>query len=357
MLDPARPAEPGRTLPDIPCIDLGGGGAPELVDRCRARVDALMDLSRAHYGARVLRVGDAVTRWWLERNVTPYHAEIHAVARRIPGPGALILNCIYEWSCTAGIGPAPAGGGNRLLRTLDWPVEGLGRAVVVARRDTPAGEVYEVTWPGYVGTLTAMAPGRFSAAINQPPLSRYTGACWIDWALNRVPVVLTKAIAPPHLLRRACETCATFEDARDLLMRTPVAIPVFYSLAGSRADQGCIIERTPGDARVHETPAVITNHWLAFERAGHDRGTDSRGRLFQMATLRDRAADGFDDWLAPPILNWQTRLAVVADAARRLLLVQGFEADGPATRVFNLAEHRCGGRAGTTPAPEAAAPA
>jgi hypothetical protein len=38
----------------------------------------------------------------------------------------------------------------------------------------PAGEYYSVTWPGYVGTLTALAPDRFAAAINQAPLRRRT---------------------------------------------------------------------------------------------------------------------------------------------------------------------------------------
>ena len=35
-----------------------------------------------------------------------------------------------------------------------------------------------------------------------------------------------------------------------------------------------------------------------------------------------------------PILNETTRLAVVANAKLGMLIVQGWEADGPATRIF-----------------------
>ena len=37
-----------------------------------------------------------------------------------------------------------------------------------------AGEFFNVTWPGYVGVLTALAPDRFGASINQAPLRRRT---------------------------------------------------------------------------------------------------------------------------------------------------------------------------------------
>jgi hypothetical protein len=46
----------------------------------------------------------------------------------------------------------------------------------VAHRYGPAGEFFDVTWPGAVGTLTAVAPGRFAAAINQAPLFRRSQA-------------------------------------------------------------------------------------------------------------------------------------------------------------------------------------
>ena len=62
------------------------------------------------------------------------------------------------------------------VRTLDWPFKGLGRHIAVARmRGAGGGDFFSVTWPGYVGALTAMAPGRFAACINQAPMWRRSG--------------------------------------------------------------------------------------------------------------------------------------------------------------------------------------
>ena len=58
-----------------------------------------------------------------------------------------------------------------------------------------------------------------------------------------------------------------------------------------------------------------------------------------MEEVRDLAPGDFS-WVRPPILNQTTRLAVIANAARGMLSVQGFEASGgkvgPATAVFQL---------------------
>ena len=72
-----------------------------------------------------------------------------------------------------------------MLRTLDWPLRGLGRNVVVATIEGAAGIYKNVTWPGFVGVATAMAPGRFSGAINQPPMRKWSPSCWLDWGINR----------------------------------------------------------------------------------------------------------------------------------------------------------------------------
>ena len=62
-----------------------------------------------------------------------------------------------------------------LLRTLDWPFNGLGRHIAVAHMRGAGGDFFSVTWPGYVGALTAMAPGRFAACVNQAPMWRRSG--------------------------------------------------------------------------------------------------------------------------------------------------------------------------------------
>ena len=173
----------GPDLVTIPLVDTGRAGPLALVEAEPDRFRAIFHSGESHYGPAFLRLGDRLTRTWLDHADTPYAAEMAAVSRKSGRPGADMLNLSYEWSCTSAVGCPPSGQGNRLLRTLDWPLDGLGRNVVVARHAGDAGPWYNVTWPGFVGTATAMAPGRFAAAINQPPMKRHTASCWVDWAV------------------------------------------------------------------------------------------------------------------------------------------------------------------------------
>ena len=87
------------------------------------------------------------------------------IAHGLKRPGIWLLHGAYLFGCTA-LADETADG-PRLRRTLDWPFPGLGRLVEVVRRRGEAGEYLNVTWPGFVGVLTAVAPGRF-AAVDQP---------------------------------------------------------------------------------------------------------------------------------------------------------------------------------------------
>ena len=113
---------------------------------------------------------DGIARRWLTRSQSPYVEEVRAIAAVLGFPGIWFLNGSYQWSCTALA--RDEDGAPWLARTLDWPFPGLGRFVELVRMRGPAGEFINVTWPGYVGVLTALAPGRFGAAINQGPMRR-----------------------------------------------------------------------------------------------------------------------------------------------------------------------------------------
>ncbi len=345
--------EAAGRLAEIPLLDAVDGGPLSLLDRESARLAPLLLAARRRYGAVALRLGDRATRHWLARSRNPYSRELAAVAARVGTPGALLLNLSYEWACTSGTAadPAadPAAGGSRMLRTLDWPMNGIGRSVIVARQDGGAGIYYTVTWPGYIGVLTAMAPGRFAIAINQPPMRRHSGALWLDWVVNRTSVWRGLSLPPSHLARAVCDTAATYAEARRQLIETPLCIPAFYTLAGAESGEGCVIERTEARAAFHEQPAAIANHWLGLRIPGRDRGADSRGRREQMTALLDRPDVGDFTWVRPPILNATTRLAVIANSATGALLVHGYEHSAPATRIFNLADHALGETAQTRP--------
>ena len=350
------PAGQGAGLVDIPLLDIGRDGPVALAEHAADRLAILVASARRHYGGVTLHLGDRATHQWLLRNGNPYRHEIAAIAARFPVPGAIVLNLSYEWSCTAGVGPDPDRQGMRMLRTLDWPLKGLGASLVVARYETDAGEYYSATWPGFVGVLTATAPGRFCAAINQPPARRISGRCWFDWAIHRRGVWRQSALPPSHLLRKVFDECRSYAEAKARLIETPLCIPAFFTLAGADSE-GCVIERQELRAAVHEAPMSISNHWLSLPISGyHDRGTDSVGRRALMDACRDSVPDGFS-WVVPPILNPKTHASVVANAHSAKLLLQGWEAARPVTAVFDLQERLHGESSRTRAAPKSAASA
>ena len=330
--------KPMHPLPAIPLIDVGEGGPLALLGAEEARARALLAAGRRRHTAPVLALGDRVSRAWLKRADNPYLEQLAAIARVLGEPGAVMLNLSFEWSCTTALAAVPGEHSNRMLRVLDWPMHGLGLYVVVARERTKAGPFYNVTWPGAVGVLSAMAPGRFAAAINQAPMRRHRLTLAGDWMKNRIDVWRTRALPPAHLLRQVFETAPDFATARALLTHTPLALPCLFALSGIGPHEGVVIERLETRAVVHEAQAGRTqlacaNDWLSPGLGGRPRGRDNAKRQAALLSLADRPVQGFG-WLRPPVLNPRTRLAVVANAAKGRLGVLGFERHGPATQEF-----------------------
>ncbi|MDP6388806.1 MAG: hypothetical protein QF654_02795 [Alphaproteobacteria bacterium] len=335
---------PGEFV-EIPLIDLGDGGPVALFEAFPDRAEALIEAGRQLIPQPAFGILESLSRRWARRTRNPYFDEIEAIAARLP-IGGWFLNLCFEWGCTTGVMADPAAGGTRILRTLDWPFHGLGRKVVVARQDAPAGEFYNVTWPAFVGVATAMAPGRFAVALNQAPLVRR--GWWplaLDWTINRLKVYWRRALPPAHLLRQVVETCTDYERAKDMLVETPIALPAMFTLSGAEYGQGCVIERLERRAYVHEAPAAIANHWLTAGLEGDPRGIDSHRRLRLMSGFCAGHVQDFD-WLVAPITNQDTRLATVMNAARGTLRLQGWEASGPVTEIFDLAAAEAARRGG-----------
>ncbi|MEX0692980.1 MAG: hypothetical protein WD075_00920 [Rhodospirillales bacterium] len=320
-------------LIEIPYVDATEGGALAVARAEAGRFQAIVRAGRERYGSLAIGIGDVVSRTWLRRQNSRLADEIDAVSDEAGRGGAWLLNLSYEWCCTTGAGPDPSGRGNRMLRTLDWPMQGLGETIVVARFKGKAGPYFNVTWPGFAGVVTAMAPGRFSAAINQPPFRKWSRSCWLDWGINRGRLLASKAPPPTHLLREIFDTCATYDEARERLLQAPLAIPAFITLSGTSPDQACLIEREENAASVHASPTACANHWMQRNVPGHNRGHDSLGRRALMTETRDQADDGFA-WVTPPILNETTRVAVVANALEGKLMVRGYERQGVVTQDF-----------------------
>ena len=326
------------SLPEVPQHDFEGevSAALALIRHEPARLDTLLTIARRYYTPPIVAVADRLSRRWLERNITPYRDEIAAIARLIGRPGGYFFNVSFEWSCTCAVAGDPDGAGMRLLRVLDWPLPGLGRDLVAIRQRGPAGPFVSLTWPGFAGTVTALAPGRFAAALNQAPIPRHYLGVVGDFALERAAVWRRREMPPMHLLRHVMERCAGYRDAKLALTHGPMAIGALFTLAGTRPGEGCVIERTPFGATVFDAPAAVANDWLSSGFGGRPRGRDNDARRALMERAASAPAHDFD-WLAPPVLNRTTRVVCAMNPATGAMVAQGWEADGPATTVLRLA--------------------
>jgi hypothetical protein len=323
-------------LAHIPLIDAPDGPV-QLARLQAAKLKYLLRVTHEIVPAPLLRWADRHSEQWLRRCASPYVAEISEIAALLGEHGSYALNLNFEWGCTtacrANHGEAPG-----IYRTLDWPFR-LGADVVVARHRTNAGHYYNITWPGYVGVLTAIAPQRFAAAINQAPMI-YTFAGFglglpVDWVVNRWRVRRETAVPPAHLLRTVFDTRGSYEEAKRVLASTPICIPVLFTLAGAQPGESCIIERRERDAFVHEGSGTVANHWINPHFKGRARPIRSHDRRAKLAELLS-SLEGDLDWLVAPVLNAHTRLAVELNAGQETLLVQGWHGHEPRTHVFKL---------------------
>ena len=330
------PDSGSERLPEIPQYDCGTLGAGHLAELALARTRRMVELGRNIYTGPGLAFADWRSRAWLARNETPFAGEIDQIAKRLGHDAAHALNCSYEWACTT------AAVGSQMMRVLDWRFDGMGRELVLAKHRSTAGEWLNVTWPGFVGVLTALAPGRFAAALNQAPLRRRTGLLPVDWLIDRVKVNRSRAVPATHLLRLAFETCRNFNQAVALLRDTPIALPAMFAVSGPEG-QAAIIERQERSAVVLTGNEVMANHWLnpEWKGSGRPRGVVSEERWRALRQIADQSAGhlGQDfSWLRPPVLNKYTRLAAMMNAATGDLQVVGLERFGsialPATQTL-----------------------
>jgi hypothetical protein len=332
-------------LPAIPVIDLRDGGPVGHAERNGAAARALRDACLAFLPRATLPfvpMLDSISQRWLKRSRSPYLDEIARIAGALGFSGVWLLNASYQWGCTARA--SDEDGVPWLLRTLDWPFHGLGRHAEVARMHGPAGDFFSITWPGYVGALTAMAPSRFAACVNQAPMRRHTMHRWLrgyDLARNAYAVWRSDDLMPPdQLLRQAFELCDGFTAARRLLETTPVSRPAIYVLVGCAAGERCVIERTETDFLTRENDTSAANDWLPHRpswegRIGTRRFlTDSFADAANYSTARRESLVGWAGpcaapsfaWVREPVLNPYTRLAVAMCPARGVLRAVGYEA-------------------------------
>ncbi len=242
-----------------------------------------------------------------------------------------------EIGCTSGM-TWRKGIGMVHLRALDWPMKNLGKNNLVSYMlEAPAGDFYSIGFPGFVGVLTGMAPGRFSASINYA-----------------VPVKLPSLTQwpPSHLLRHVFEQCESYDEAVATLLATPTGTPALISIAGTKKNEAAIIEcKGGGDNIFHpmtrSKPIAIANDYLSAnlraernglscqdikpgEYEGESRDVFEAGRrdclLHEMSASSGISLRSLLEVLnTPPVLNDCTKLQVAMCARTGEMSLYGVE--------------------------------
>ncbi len=325
---------------EIPLIDLRETSPGAAARAYADSVNGLLVAGKKMMTPFLIGLMDRRSERWARRIGNPYADEVEEVAASF-SRGIWFMNFCYEWGCTTGVAE-DGSGGVTMRRTLDWPFNGLGQELAVLHQAGPAGEFYNIGWPGFVGVVTGMAPGRFAIAINQAPIrSRGPWPVAIDWLLERIEVGGRSALPPVHLARKVLEECPDFESAAEMIQKTETALPAFFSIAGTKPGDGCVIEHLSDQAHRHPMPTAVANDWLSDGLSGKPRGKENVGRRRQMISFGEKVAaekvnGSVFDWLQEPVLNRDTRLAAVMNASRGSLALRGYEKTGPATQDFIL---------------------
>ena len=177
-----------------------------------------------------------LVEWYASENVPDdYRREMHAIAHQcgIKPIEVITGNLYYDfikymWGCTAFACDTPDGPIH--ARNMDWhsPDNCLASYSVIAEF---AGQYSfkSVSWPGYVGVLSGLAPGRFAITLN---------------------AILSDDQQEPGasislLIRQVCEEEAAFDDAVQRLAETPISSDCLLLVTGPEPGQMVVIERTP----------------------------------------------------------------------------------------------------------------
>ena len=332
-------------MKDIEYIDLRGKSPVDLVrqdpDKVAALIKSVCGIAgiASRLGSKAaFPISDKVSENWLIKTNNPYLNEIAQCADLLKMRGVYTLNLSYEWGCTTTV--KNTANGPVMTRVLDWPFPNMDQDMIVAHQNGPAGDYYNVTWPGLTGTFNAIAPKRFSAAINQAPMKRHHLTFLGDWAKNRFKFNKETGLPPAHLLRKVMEEATDYAQAKQMLRDTPISLPVIYTLAGTKENEGCVIERLENSAQVHEMKngsVCAANHW----RSDIGKGSKWRPRRscsFSRADAGDKITaadiDGKFSWFKDPIANKFSSLVMSATPSTGRFNLAGANGHKMTTKIF-----------------------
>ncbi|KAL4003722.1 beta subunit of N-acylethanolamine-hydrolyzing acid amidase family protein [Acanthocheilonema viteae] len=206
-----------------------------------------------HYVPKLLRP----IVWWIDENILlkkfpeEYAREMRGIAARSGlRIGEVIgINILYDISafdrkhilanigCTSIVAKDHKG---RIIhgRNLDYPMTSLIRNLTIIADFTRGGNILytAVTFALNVGIYTGQRHGSFSISINE----RYSGS-YIDTLLMEFYTRFKRPVT--FTIRMVLENNNTFEEAKKVLMNEHFIAPSYLIIAGTKAEQACVITR------------------------------------------------------------------------------------------------------------------
>ena len=169
---------------------------------------------------------------------------------------------LNPFGCTAAAYNLPNRQGVAHIRNLDWPLPACGPNTALIDFQSDSGPFTSVGWPGCVGILSAVAPGRFSATINMAPQPHMVTAHW----------------PPSFALRHIFEQCDDFDDAVATLRKYTLAAAALFMVVGVKPDQAVVIEHSGTSAAcrwMKDGVLAVANHYVSnkmyeFNEEGED---------------------------------------------------------------------------------------
>ncbi len=126
---------------------------------------------------------------------------------------------------------------------LDWDnLGGVGNYLVtIVRSEHERGRLrtVHITFPGLVGALDIINENGIAMSFNQLGINR--------GGETHYPVFIA--------MRDIAETCRSFEEARERIVRMPKGMPFCIGLSSAREHRSSVFERVSGDDKVLERPA------------------------------------------------------------------------------------------------------
>jgi hypothetical protein len=145
---------------------------------------------------------------------------------------------------------------------MDWAMDFLKDLTIdVEFRKNNEPLFYATTWPGYVGVLTGMRPGKFSVSVN----FRVTGGSFLTNAI----AALGAAWPTGFLVRSVLAEDRGFDVALASLSGSPLIAPTYFTVCGAKPREAALLTRDRRGEATRPSPGGtdLPSRWT-MERHG-----------------------------------------------------------------------------------------